>query len=305
MAQEIDPARKEQVVGHVSELFARGNIQIPVPDAQAIQVMNSAAHIMQADIVELVTMLRTNPAAAAELLRTANSAMFRRSAEVVSLEDAIIRIGRREAYAIMATLATRSLFEPALKRLQEVLKYEWYRQQQHAVVSAYGVAWLAAKVNAGSYERAFWSGMFHDIGMLGALTCLCASIVDGKVTEAEGLALVGPVLQELHVAFGSKMLTGWNLPGDLAEICRKHHKRLEERDPMFKMVNVVNVISTMDILQNGHFKADSLQAEMEDGLQFLKLKPSDILDKVKATTDHVARLLGPSPPNPYTVSQLV
>ena len=69
--------------------------ELPSLDANAMQIIALAQRIQDAELDEIVRFLQQDPAAAAEVLRRANSGIYWRNADLDSLASAIGRIGRR------------------------------------------------------------------------------------------------------------------------------------------------------------------------------------------------------------------
>lgn len=299
---DVDPQdQMTRLLPQVVAYFDSHQATVPTLSSHSARVLSMGDKVMNADISELVLLVRSDAASAAELMRLANSTYFRRGAAVDGIDEAIIRLGRREVYNLLAEVTTRSLFEPKIRQLYELLPQHWYRLQHHAVTSAFGAGWLSTYLKAGAYEAAFISGMFHDIGKLGALYSLGTLVLARTFDFTVSFTACAQMMETTHSAMGCSMLTQWQLTGAPLEVCQRLHTQIAPTDPYFKQLHMVRIVSSLDTLRDNAFVPPGLDQELRASLAALNIDDKQlalIAAKLQSITDHVTLLLGPKPANP-------
>ena len=114
-----------------------GTITIPVLPAVACAVL-ALLDDPRADDVAIASAIRNDPALAGHVMRVANSPLLRAGAVIVSLQQAIARLGIRRVgeIAFAACLGPRLFTAPAYARLIDVL---WLDRANGRVVAAFEV----------------------------------------------------------------------------------------------------------------------------------------------------------------------
>ena len=286
----------QKLVPLVLEYFEKHFREFPSLSSQAAQLMGMAKRVADAEVVEIVAVIQRDPTHAAEILRLANSVMYRRDAEATTLHDAIVRVGRREVYSVLMALSTRSLFEPKLRSMYNLLPEHWHRLQHHSVSCAFGTAWLAGKVNLPNSDEMFLAGMFHDIGKMIALFSLAGVIMQGKVDFEVSFQASAMVFEEMHCDLGKRMVIQWKLPVFLQDVCAKHHDAGIALTN--KVLHAVRVVSCWDTVQENLFIPPTLQAEFDYSRGALNIsQPAmDLIGKtLQEFRDQATALLGKNP----------
>ena len=266
--QILRPLLFEHFRAHLNEL--------PSLDANAMQIIAMAQRIHEADLNEIVHFLQKDPAAAAEVLRRANSGIYWRNADLDSLASAIGRLGRREVFNTLTALATRSLFDPEMRDAIRLLPHHWQRVHRHAVVSGYGASWLASELVLVDEENLFLCGMFHDIGKLIALFALAGIILRSKVPFTISFQASAQLMEQTHVDLGGEMLSHWRMPSYLVDICHDHHGSIAANWPRAKVLHVVRVASHLDTLRENAYVPATLDKELRDSIKALDMDDAQL-----------------------------
>jgi HD-like signal output (HDOD) protein len=288
----------ERLVPAVQAFFGSHQATVPTLSNHSARVLSMGERVMNADINELVLLVRSDSGSAAELMRLANSTFYQRGNPVAGIDEAIIRLGRREVYNLLAALTTRSLFEPKVRKLYDLLPQHWYRLQHHAVTCAFGSGWLSTYLKVGAYEPAFIGGMFHDIGKLGALFSLGNLILDGALDFTVSFTATAQMMEALHTAMGCQMLQQWQITGTPQDICALQHERIDATHPAAQQTHLVRIVSSLDTLRENAYVPPQLDPQMRDSLAALAVDDKQlaaIATKLQAITEHVTLLLGPKP----------
>lgn len=274
------------VFAHYRENFR----EMPSLSQNAAQVMAAAAKVSDLPLSELDALLRRDPAAAAEVLRRANAPMYRSVHDVASLTEAVVRIGRREVYHIVTALAARSLYDPKLRDAVRLLPHHWGRLQRHAVICAFGCAWLSHRLHVGDAEPMFLRGMFHDVGKLVALFALAGIILQKKIDFTISFNASAQVMEQAHIDLGCEMLIQARMPTYLVEACAGHHD-----DPGADQgMHLLRVVSSLNTLRENAYVPKETDAELRSSIKALDLHDAhlkEIAAQLKIFTDDTASLL--------------
>jgi putative nucleotidyltransferase with HDIG domain len=174
--------------------------------------------MIQADDVDaqhFADLIHRDQALAGHVLRLANSAAFRPRLPIVSLQQAVNRLGTSQLAELAFAVALRS-------RVFHVPGYESDMRDLWAhsmATAAYGkeIAHLA-RTHA---EGAFLCGLLHDIGKPIMLQLLIDLQKELQATLAP--QLVRLAMDAYHVLAGSRLATSWNLPLHVVESIMYHH----------------------------------------------------------------------------------
>ena len=198
----------------LDERIARGELELPtLPQAAAL--MLSMTNEDDFDPRKLENAVQADAAMAAHLLRVANSPIFTARVPMVSLRQAICRLGAYELrhIALIFACETRVFRVPGWERdvrelLSHSLRVALYSQR---------IAKLA-KLNA---EEAFLSGLLHDIGypvMLQAMSDLQRQIPCSIPRAAFKQAAF-----DRHAAAGASLASAWAFSPRLISVVKTHH----------------------------------------------------------------------------------
>lgn len=172
------------------------------------------------DYKALARLIRKDPALALEVLRMANSPVYRRSQRIETCEVAVGLIGLRGLRGILDSFGARKALEghyPA-----HVLDHLWEHSARVAELAAAIGRQLAFSESA--IEAAYVGGLLHDVGRIvlegrnpdayRALQQFCAN----KQTSAA--AAEGIIAGVNHTRIGARMAEHWNLPERLVQTIR-------------------------------------------------------------------------------------
>jgi len=176
------------------------------------------------DIRELVALISSDPAFAAQILRVANSPLFGFRAQIDSLHSALIVLGLRRVRSLCMTVATADQMKAVL-HIQE-LAHCW----RHMLACALLTEQLARCCSAFE-DRAYTAGLLHDIGRLGLLLAYPKEYAELlRRAPRDPLELLEIERRELgldHCEAGRAMAEHWNLPPDFQIVAALHHEPID------------------------------------------------------------------------------
>lgn len=190
-----------------------GSIRIPaMPDiAFKIQRLFSEDN---ADAAVLSNLIQTDPSLSAKLLRTANSALYRGSSAVNSLQQAIVRMGletlRKQVLIYAASEIFREMSSSMKLRMQEL----WRGSRRVAAFSRI----LAGKVKGFDPESAQMAGLLSDLGEVAI-----AQFVQDHDQLAYTEETLTQAIASLRAQINSMLMQKWRLGDDLIVVAEESH----------------------------------------------------------------------------------
>jgi HD-like signal output (HDOD) protein len=166
---------------------------------------------------ELCALVELDPALAAAVLRTANSAHLGYSGRIAGIRHATVMLGGSLVASLAASRVADLVFDVNQPDYPDWL---W----QHSVVVASGCAVLAQYVGE-PVDDAFTTGILHDVGTLMAAANADDSlgVTDPIGSAGSGHTIEGPT--DEFVGAGADLLRRWNLPDKVVNGIRHHRAR--------------------------------------------------------------------------------
>ncbi len=194
-----------------------------VPSLPSVPV--EILQMMRADDVPLdalVAVIQKDPALAAKLLRTVNSAMFGRPRTVTSIRQAVVTLGLRAVKVMVLSFALVDALQT-----KDPSEFDYAGYWRRSITTATAAQLLARAKTASLADEAFVAGLLTDIGIITAWRCavdlyrpvLSAFLYGGRPIqdiEKEELGIT-------HAEIGGSLLRQWNLPASLCDAVGAHH----------------------------------------------------------------------------------
>jgi len=200
-----------------SELESRlsaGSLELPLLPGVAMEITSAAAK-EDADARTIADMLKRDAALSAHVLRIVNSPVYSPRAQIVSLQQAVARVGAVKIREIALIIACRT----------GVFKAKGYEQEIDQVFKhSIGTALFAQEIarnTRNNVEDAFLCGLLHDVGRPVLLQALLTLLREAKVLATRNAVL--ELVSELHEAAGSALARAWALPETVIVALGKHH----------------------------------------------------------------------------------
>lgn len=172
----------------------------------------------EADLRRVSALLSEEPALAAQVLRTANSALFCRRGRVSSLLMALSMIGTDKLYALVLTTGLKRLTAP-------VARYPVaHRAWRHSVATALLAADLGME-DFGDATEDYTAGLLHDLGRL-VFLATAPQEYSTLVEEAacgDSRALERELFGMTHEEAGAAAMRQYGFPDRLVGAAAMHH----------------------------------------------------------------------------------
>jgi putative nucleotidyltransferase with HDIG domain len=188
------------------------DLDLPILPDVAARVL-SICQDPDGDPQRLAELIQRDPALAANTLRIANSAAYAAAEPIVSLGQAIARLGHSTIgdIAIAAAMNAKVFVVPGREAEMQALR-------RHAAATGIWTRELA-RHRRRNVEAAFLSGLMHDVGKPILLQTVL-DLADGAEVDATHLRTW---IDELHAQVGARLLERWNLPPWVAAAVSGHH----------------------------------------------------------------------------------
>jgi HD-like signal output (HDOD) protein len=237
LVHHLSPAMRE-VVGRLSALPSLPSVYHEL--ARAVDDPG-------ASLDDMARIVERDPSISARVLQLANSALLGPSRPIVTIRQAVPRLGTVVLRDLVLATAVFRIFEERAPP-----GFSLAAAHRHAL----RVAQIAAALHR--EPSLFAAGLLHDVGQL-----LLATELGDRYQEVAAIAASRAiplhqaeeqVFGVTHAEVGAYLLAIWGLPQPLVEAARHHHAPLAPEVPLLPagIVHVANVLAEEEIGPNGH-----------------------------------------------------
>lgn len=252
-----------------------------LPDTAARVI--AACQNESSELEELTELIKRDPSLAAHILRIANSAAYAPRVPILTLQQAVGRVGLATVgdVAVAVALKERVFSVPGHQaRLHDL----W----QHSLATACYAKEISALLR-GDLESSFLCGLLHDVGMAIALQIMC-DLERERIVPPVLPATLEAAMLEFHCEFGAKFAEAWRLGPWISTVIRHHHEPAGAR---FRP-DEVGIVALADALAYWALDAGKTEADFqaeprfgfvllrEGGLKMLLRKRELVLQQVAA-----------------------
>jgi HD-like signal output (HDOD) protein len=215
LAESAPPAYGTEFRAQLVQRIGERRLELPLLPQTAADVL-TVCNDSSCDAARLSALIQRDQALAAHTLHVANSAAYAPREPIVSLQQAVSRLGFKTMCDIAVAVAMRSKVF-VLRGQEERLRAMW-------VHSAMSGAWAKeiARARRRNVEGAFLSGLLHDIGSPVVLQAALELWRGRHVPPDEGL--LDALILEFHAEVGGIVLATWKLPDWMCAAVRWHHE---------------------------------------------------------------------------------
>jgi len=195
---------------------AGGEVKVPPYPAVALRVQETMGR-KGVGLGEVAGLIGADAVLAADVLRCANSVMYRRGAPVIDLTQALTRIGVQQVMRLLLASGL-AVHAQAVGPLVLLRRMVWIEG-----LAAAAVCQELARVRGLRSEEAFTLGLLHDFGKIVALTCLEGLVEEERLREAFPRSAWEGLVDRQHVRMGLLTADRWRLPALVSEVIGAHH----------------------------------------------------------------------------------
>ncbi len=259
--------------------LSAGSLELPLLPGVAMELTSVAAK-EDVDARTIADMLKRDPALSAHVLRIVNSPLYSPRAQIVSLQQAVARVGVGKIREIALVIACKTGVFKAKgyeREIDEVFK--------HSIACAL-FAQEIARSTRNNVEDAFLCGLLHDVGRPVLLQALLSLLHKARATAEREAVLA--LVTELHESAGSALAKAWTLPDTVVVALAKHHAAKPELESI-----PVRIVSLADVFAHKMLESE-LTSEAVTGhpaLAALEIYP-DVLEKLVKRAGVVKETIG-------------
>lgn len=193
-----------------------------------------------ASMQDISDIINYDPILAGQLLKLANSALYRFPNKVVNLDKALQVIGTASTYDLVVAYSVAKAFSKVEIEVEALERY-WELSVSAAIIAKY----VADNLGLRGSERLFVAGLLHNIGEL-----VISQLNSEKAKACKAFsAKVSPCeLQQEHLGFtyaelGAELIRCWGIPDKIGAPVRYQHR--DERSANVKDNSVVQLACLM------------------------------------------------------------
>lgn len=172
---------------------------------------------------DLASIVLRDPPLTARLLRLANSAVYGRTHQVTTVNQAVVLLGFRAVKSLTLSTSVYDVFSDDSRFSVEDLKQFW----GHSLEIALYAQLFASRIDYPVPEEAFVAGLIHDLGMV-VLGKMLPDSYSRLVTADRKQDEISKVEENYlginHAEAAALLFTDWGLPEVLVEAVRHHHR---------------------------------------------------------------------------------
>jgi len=267
---ESPPDDRSEITRRVSARLAAGKVQVPMLPRVATEVM-ALARSANASAAQLAALVHKDPSLAARLLRVANSVAYAPSAPIVSLQQAITRMG-------IGTLTDLTM-AASVKGL--VFLVPTFEDHLHALwrgsLATAAFAKEIARSRRANVETAFLCGLLFGIGRPMVLQ-MAVEDVKAKSLDIKSVAVRAHIMEAenvLQIEAGVFVAERWKLPPAVMASIRFHESPADagEQQTDAATVGVASILAANALATE---PLETPAAPSEQALSILNLYPDEI-----------------------------
>ena len=157
----------------------------------------------------------------AQLIKVANSPLFRGREKIESLPPAITRLGLKAIGNLITSFTMRMVFNAKTKDVKEQISQLWLHSRDIAGICAV----IAKKLKGFDADKALLAGLVHDIGAIPVLTH-----ADKHPNLMSNIQEVNKAVTKLTPTVGKMVLEKWNFTEDFHSVALNAENWQRETD---------------------------------------------------------------------------
>lgn len=207
------PGRENNLGAQLLLRLEQGSLDLPLLP-EAVQRVLEATGNPATEPATLAGIIQRDATLSTRVLRVVNSAAYRSASPIVSLTQAVVRLGMTSLRDVAVVAATQAQVfrNPRAAALMRVML-------QHALVSAWFAQELA-RARRLNVDEAFLAGLVHDLGEAVVFNALLETPGGGGVQQGPEL---DALCQQVHAQVGAQLLARWKLPPRVIVSTLHHH----------------------------------------------------------------------------------
>ena len=216
-----------QIATDLNSALEEQTLSLPSLPEVALRVRDEAES-PNVSAVSLGTVIKSDPALAAQLVRTANSPLFRAVNTIDDIGQAISRVGVEYAANVVVGLSMRDMFQATSEMVDKKLRQVWSDSCKIASLSSI----LCQKYTPLHADQATLAGLTHAIGVLPILDWVEEH---GVIRDSMTLETV---IAKVHPLIGRQILRHWEFSAEISKVPAQYLS-IERAAPTADYVDIV------------------------------------------------------------------
>lgn len=207
-------------VGNVDELV-RGLERLSSPPVIFMRIQE-AVNNPRSSVQTISRIISEDQGLTAQLLRLANSPLYRFPSRIETISEAITIVGTQQICDLALATSVMKLFTGIPEELVDMDSF-WC----HSISCGLVARTLSTYRRESNVERFFVAGILHDIGRLVMYTKIPEVCHEGLIKSKDGGDLLYEVERQFlgfdHGDAGGSLLREWRLPQSIGDMVKYHH----------------------------------------------------------------------------------
>ncbi|MCF6248710.1 MAG: HDOD domain-containing protein [Desulfobacula sp.] len=194
-------------------------VTLPPFDKTALRIQMEIQK-KDAGISKIEKLIIADPAMSSQMLKLANSAFFRGLSKVMTIRDAIVRLGLDEITRMAMILTQKKLYTTQDTFIRNYRNDLW----QHSLVCALVSQWIAREAGFEDLtQEVFFASLMHDIGKLFLITLIEKVKESKEFPFVPSTSIIHEIIDSQHAIQGYNLLKKWNIPDRYCQVIKEHH----------------------------------------------------------------------------------
>ncbi|MFZ5806335.1 MAG: HDOD domain-containing protein [Verrucomicrobiota bacterium] len=197
---------------------------------------------------DVIDIIRYDENLTAKLLKLCNTAFFRASVPVDSVDQAILRLGNSNILGIVAALSIDA--KSKNKQASYMNPYAIWRQSVTASIAAKHLSEQCRNSQVPT-DLAFTAGLLHNIGMVVLNACPSEDIAKIiPLAQEKKISLIEAereLLQTDHAEIGGLLVERWQLPSNIVEAVKYQHIPDQSQNPLASLCHLASICAHVSI----------------------------------------------------------
>ena len=280
--EQEDSLLYNQLYYEVTIEMQAGKLELPSIPEMAFKVQKA---ISDPDISSdnIAKIAQQDPAITAQLIKVANSPLYRAREKIEALPPAITRLGLKAVGNLITSFTMRMVFNAKTKDIKNLIAKLWLHSRDVAGISAV----MAKKLKGFDADKAMLAGLVHDIGAIPILTH-----ADQHPNLMNNIKEVEQTLEKLTPIIGKMVLEKWNFTEDFIEVAIDAENWERTTDQPANYVDLIIVAQLLNFRntpqKNDYPEPSSVPAYTR--LTKLLKDPNDSLDVFVSAPEELANI---------------
>jgi len=256
----------EHIAGPLAEFAETGKVDVPVLPETAHRVM-MLTQDADSDAAQLANIIQSDPTMGGHVMRIANSAAYTPNSNLVSIQQAVARLGMLEIsnIALSTSLNSKMFNAPGYEQMIAVI---W----QHAVATGLWSKEVARSMRS-NVEAAFLCGLLHSIGKPVILQTISDKMDASTTTLNEDQ--LNQLFEQFESQYCQIVAKEWELPKIVSEAI-SYYKNFDQSPSQPELAATIAFGSELASLMLCPDDTDKEKLLSSPSLEFINLYPDEI-----------------------------